>query len=224
MSSIENTQNQTETQSENVVDDVECCICYDTLNDTINTCVTKCGHKYCTDCFIKSMQNNNLCPICRNELYEKSESNIVSDEDDENLYTDDDDDDYEDEEDEEEEQADEIENNNSTKIKLEMLMERFQNAGVSYKDLVSAMYYHNVSDDPEYNGRSNKRKIQNKINGVVDDLYRENFEIKSMELEDSYSKYAEIHNMARPGILSVASNIVSSVENGVNILVPRRRV
>ena len=53
----------------------ECSICWNNLKDT-NTVVTKCGHGYCMDCFLKHTQGtvaNNKCPMCRSELFKKKE-------------------------------------------------------------------------------------------------------------------------------------------------------
>ena len=46
----------------------ECPICYEVIYDT-NTTTTSCGHKFHTDCIIRSVMSvNNLCPCCRNSL------------------------------------------------------------------------------------------------------------------------------------------------------------
>ena len=53
--------------------DTDCAICFETLENT-NTCITKCGHKYCLTCILQHSQNrtskNNVdCPMCRTTLY-----------------------------------------------------------------------------------------------------------------------------------------------------------
>jgi len=51
----------------------ECPVCYDNLTDT-NVSITKCGHKFCTSCLLKSANRNGECPLCREKLCE----NIIS--------------------------------------------------------------------------------------------------------------------------------------------------
>ena len=55
--------------------DSECAICFETL-ETTNSCITKCGHKYCLTCILQLSDNhtnkNNVdCPMCRTSLYTK---------------------------------------------------------------------------------------------------------------------------------------------------------
>lgn len=50
----------------------ECPICYDELGDAV--CTTKCGHKFCTDCFvqiIRKLPQGACCPMCRASLIPK---------------------------------------------------------------------------------------------------------------------------------------------------------
>lgn len=49
---------------------VDCPICMDTLSLT-NVCVTKCGHKYCSTCFVRSVMKKNSCPLCREKIVEE---------------------------------------------------------------------------------------------------------------------------------------------------------
>jgi hypothetical protein len=54
----------------------ECAICWSGLKDT-NVAITKCGHSYCLDCFLKHTQGtvaNDKCPMCRSELFKKKEN------------------------------------------------------------------------------------------------------------------------------------------------------
>lgn len=53
--------------------DTDCAICFETL-ENINTCITKCGHKYCLTCILKHSDNRASkqvvdCPMCRTTLY-----------------------------------------------------------------------------------------------------------------------------------------------------------
>ena len=52
----------------------DCPICYDELGDAV--CTTKCGHKFCTDCFvltIRRLPQGACCPMCRASLIPKPE-------------------------------------------------------------------------------------------------------------------------------------------------------
>lgn len=48
----------------------ECPICIDSLCKT-NICVTKCGHKYCSTCFVRCVMKKNSCPMCREKIVEE---------------------------------------------------------------------------------------------------------------------------------------------------------
>jgi len=50
----------------------ECPICMDTLGQ-LGSSTTKCGHKFCTPCFVKTVTRKNTCPMCRTEIMEKTE-------------------------------------------------------------------------------------------------------------------------------------------------------
>jgi len=45
-----------------------CPICMEGINDT-NCCTTKCGHKFCLECFVKHSKIKDNCPMCRREFY-----------------------------------------------------------------------------------------------------------------------------------------------------------
>jgi hypothetical protein len=47
----------------------ECPICFDIFTDN-NVSITKCAHKFCTTCLLKSANRNGECPICRTKLCE----------------------------------------------------------------------------------------------------------------------------------------------------------
>ena len=52
----------------------DCPICYDELGDAV--CTTKCGHKFCTDCFVQTIRRlpqGACCPMCRASLIPKPE-------------------------------------------------------------------------------------------------------------------------------------------------------
>jgi hypothetical protein len=53
----------------------DCPICYDELGDAV--CTTKCGHKFCTDCFVQTIRRlpyAPCCPMCRASLLPKPEN------------------------------------------------------------------------------------------------------------------------------------------------------
>ena len=50
----------------------ECPICMDELGVNDN-CTTKCGHKFCSSCFVKSVMRKNNCPMCRAHLINDDE-------------------------------------------------------------------------------------------------------------------------------------------------------
>ncbi len=46
---------------------IECPICMDTLGN-VDCCTTKCGHKYCSTCFVSVVLKKNSCPMCRSSI------------------------------------------------------------------------------------------------------------------------------------------------------------
>lgn len=59
----------------------DCPICYDKLGDSV--CTTKCGHKFCTDCFVQTFLSGlrtptgPCCPMCRASIMPKQEDRQV---------------------------------------------------------------------------------------------------------------------------------------------------
>lgn len=45
----------------------QCNICFDDLADT-NKVITKCGHKFCVECYTRASRNKNDCAVCRKKL------------------------------------------------------------------------------------------------------------------------------------------------------------
>lgn len=63
-----------------ISNDTVCVICFETLENT-NSCITKCGHKYCLTCILqhsdnRTSQNGVDCPICRTTIY-KDKPDII---------------------------------------------------------------------------------------------------------------------------------------------------
>jgi len=52
---------------ENTDEQTECPICMEPLGK-INNCTSKCGHKFCLECLLKSHKKKNNCPMCRKSL------------------------------------------------------------------------------------------------------------------------------------------------------------
>ena len=44
-----------------------CPICMENLGNT-NSCITKCGHKFCLECMFKHSKTKSNCPLCRADL------------------------------------------------------------------------------------------------------------------------------------------------------------
>jgi hypothetical protein len=120
---------QTETASISSVSDkpgnIECCICYDTINTEKNNCVTECGHQFCFKCLATSMVHNGCtCPCCRSPLVE-----VSSDDGEE------DDEDDEDGEDDEDDENDEVEyhDNDEVECDIEELTRRLKANGLKIR-------------------------------------------------------------------------------------------
>lgn len=52
----------------------DCSICLEQLILNNNCCITQCNHIFHLTCLLKSNIKNNLCPLCRNILYENNDS------------------------------------------------------------------------------------------------------------------------------------------------------
>ena len=50
-----------------VQEENHCNICFDDLEET-NKVITKCGHKFCVECYTRASRNNNDCAVCRKKL------------------------------------------------------------------------------------------------------------------------------------------------------------
>jgi hypothetical protein len=54
----------------------ECIICYEDVGGENGEVTTRCGHKYCTTCFITHMRQKNKCAYCRMEICETPHSSL----------------------------------------------------------------------------------------------------------------------------------------------------
>ena len=50
-----------------VQEENHCNICFDDLEET-NKVITKCGHKFCIECYTRAARNKNDCAVCRKKL------------------------------------------------------------------------------------------------------------------------------------------------------------
>jgi len=53
----------------------ECAICMEELDSVKNFAKTNCGHSFCLSCLVKSLKNNNTCPMCRTNIEETKPEN-----------------------------------------------------------------------------------------------------------------------------------------------------
>ena len=50
-------------------DNHKCPICFETMKNNRNVCVTACNHKFCLSCMLEYIKRNNTsCPICRQKI------------------------------------------------------------------------------------------------------------------------------------------------------------
>ena len=49
----------------------QCPVCLDAIDEEVDYCVTKCGHKFHTSCLSKSLLSNGKCPLCRSMVLDK---------------------------------------------------------------------------------------------------------------------------------------------------------
>jgi hypothetical protein len=60
---------------------IECPICYDQIEGSINIVSTECGHKFHTNCLMKNVVHNGFgCPCCRAQMVEKIQETEEEDE------------------------------------------------------------------------------------------------------------------------------------------------
>jgi Ring finger domain len=180
---------------EKVFDDVAneetCPICFETLFTNSNYTITKCGHKFCTQCICKhvSLQNHS-CPFCRDNLYHvpQQDTSFDSTLDGEriqynfryNLSDEEDDDDeeegYDEEEDDDYEEGDEISENaesayseeSETMCSIEVIAEKAQSElKLSYNELLMMLLFR--FDKDKYT-RDKMEEMEDKLFSTVHEL------------------------------------------------------
>jgi hypothetical protein len=55
-------------------ENTECPVCMESIGK-INNCVSKCGHRFCLECILKSYKKKNSCPLCRQSLTSEENEN-----------------------------------------------------------------------------------------------------------------------------------------------------
>ena len=138
--------------------DSECPICMEIIDLCKNCSTTECGHKFHSNCLMKSIAFNGFgCPYCRFEMVEEIDDS--DDEDDEEggeegeeRENEDGDDDEEDDEDYE---GEDDENENQPLPSFELIQKKFIDKGITYESLVktimfNSMIYHKNDNIEEY--------------------------------------------------------------------------
>ena len=165
----------------------QCSVCYSVpdINDIVNT---PCGHKFCQTCFFRWFRLNRTCPLCRNDLCDKSVLN---------------DDDFEQEE-------------NRLIRRYRILEERLNNLEWTENRLERIIMSKNrkvLKLKNEYDllqkGIGSSRRMIDENEGYVDGQYTRYLELNKLIMEDSdnyenYKSYVELkkHNLMNRGYKS----------------------
>ena len=62
------------------MDNIDCAICLEKMDETNNYAITPCRHKFCFNCILQSIQTINTCPYCRTILIENENEDENEDE------------------------------------------------------------------------------------------------------------------------------------------------
>ena len=166
-----------------LVAEVECCICYESISTEKNNCITECGHQFCFKCLAKSMVHNGCtCPCCRSPLVEE----VAEESDDEDTDADDDED--ADDEDDDEDAHSEIE------CGVEELTRRLKANGFKMQDVLSMLlgrYTKGATD-------ISITELTDKFDNIVDEadtelleqVHKEAVEHEMMSNEDIHSLHS----------------------------------
>jgi hypothetical protein len=57
----------------------ECAICLSSIEEKTDLSITKCGHRFHCSCLIKAALKKRQCPMCRKNLIDNEEEDIISD-------------------------------------------------------------------------------------------------------------------------------------------------
>jgi hypothetical protein len=132
--------------------ETECPICMEIIDLCKNCATTECGHKFHSNCLMKSIAFNGFgCPYCRFEMVEEiDDSDDEEGEDGEGEEREDDDD-----EDDEDYEGEDVENENQPLPSFELIQKKFIDKGITYESLVktimfNSMIYHKNDNIEEY--------------------------------------------------------------------------
>jgi hypothetical protein len=74
---------------DNTCQDVDCPICMDIIEENKNCVTTECGHKFHTNCLMKSVAHNGFgCPYCRTAMAEENNDDEDEEEEEDEDYED----------------------------------------------------------------------------------------------------------------------------------------
>ena len=138
--------------------DSECPICMEIIDLCKNCATTECGHKFHSNCLMKSIAFNGFgCPYCRFEMVEEIDDS-EDEEDEEGEDREDDDEEGEegdDDDDDEDYEGEDDENENQALPSFELIQKKFIDKGITYESLVktimfNSMIYHKNEHIEEY--------------------------------------------------------------------------
>ena len=153
----------------------ECVICYESISNTKNMCITECGHEFCFTCMMKHARRNNGCPLCRTTMIEdESDSGSVSDSEySEGEYDEDDD-----------ETIEEVVDESYPEFEIEKFVEAFEAKGYGLKEALSLLLNKFSKTDEKYT-KPYIRQLENDIEDISEELQNECEEREEMASEDS---------------------------------------
>jgi hypothetical protein len=171
----------------------ECVICYESLSNAKNLCITECGHEFCFSCMMKHVQRNNGCPCCRATLIEEVES--TSDSDSESEVDSDADSDQE----SDDSTLSEPEEYNYDIESFEAL---FVAKGYGLKDALS-LFLRNFSKTDEKYTKAYIQQLEDTIDELDEQLDNEFREREDMNKEDAISGRVEFYTVNETTPLSI---------------------
>ena len=134
--------------------ETECPICMEIIDLCKNCATTECGHKFHSNCLMKSIAFNGFgCPYCRFEMVEEIED---SDDEEEGENGEGEEREDHDDEDDEDYEGEDVENENQPLPSFELIQKKFIEKGITYESLVktimfNSMIYHKNDNIEELN-------------------------------------------------------------------------
>lgn len=137
--------------------DSECPICMEIIDLCKNCATTECGHKFHSNCLMKSIAFNGFgCPYCRFEMVEEIDDSDDEDDEEEGGEGEErEDGDGDDDEEDEDYDGEDDENENQPLPSFELIQKKFIEKGITYESLVktimfNSMIYHKNDNIEEY--------------------------------------------------------------------------